>query len=333
MQGRKAGAEPIPRTSIAVIDLAVSRRYGLSNFTVPWIAVAAMTPTREAAARFGFRTTDTIKTHLSSLYRAMGVKSLPEAVHVAWTLGILVHPDSPRGRQLRGLPDVELQADQPENGQDGENAQENGEPAGHRSLLLSDWRNAMASNQGQNPGHGQSHGRRDDIDGVVIDVGPPEGDHQDDQRASQLGERHGLSGYRPQSRHDDSPSARNRSFLGLPTETICEQYQAGMSLDTLRATHGCGRTTIKRILEEGGVPIRTRAPRKRSLPVDEVCELYRTGTGLKALMRKYECGEWLIAEALAEGGVKKRRRGQRLDRRVQGGTIPESHLRQPRPPL
>ncbi|MGW5556898.1 response regulator transcription factor [Micromonospora sp. NPDC003944] len=75
------------------------RRPAVSQMDARILAlVAAGRTTRQIAAELG-RTTAGVQSHLSKLYRRMGVQNAPHAVAVAISAGILTVPNQKRANQ------------------------------------------------------------------------------------------------------------------------------------------------------------------------------------------------------------------------------------------
>lgn len=89
-------------------------------------------------------------------------------------------------------------------------------------------------------------------------------------------------------------------------------YEAGATVEELAAEHGCSTTSIRSLLQLGGVAARARGPRS---PLEgreaEVAAAYERGATVRELAETFGANARTVQKALAGQGVTMRQRGRR----------------------
>lgn len=104
----------------------------------------------------------------------------------------------------------------------------------------------------------------------------------------------------------------------LPVNKVVAQYLAGDSLAKVAHTHGTSAGTVRRLLEQQGVPRRpahevfTKVPRKgirglaQSLPAEQIISKYRKGASLDDLAKEYKVSMGTIRRVMQAQGEERR---------------------------
>ncbi|MFD8839753.1 helix-turn-helix domain-containing protein [Streptomyces griseofuscus] len=120
---------------------------------------------------------------------------------------------------------------------------------------------------------------------------------------------------------DEKPAAKRRRSKRdlLPAEEVVTRYQAGESLAALAESYGTSTGTVRNLLKEQDVPLRSRAWKfgkdgtggyrggvMDSLPVSEIISEYRDGATLAKLAKDHEVSVTTIVTLLDSRGEPRR---------------------------
>ena len=104
-----------------------------------------------------------------------------------------------------------------------------------------------------------------------------------------------------------------RLLVGQEAELVAA-YEAGATVESLAAEHGCSVTTVRDVLAAEGVELRARGPRS---PLDgreaEVATAYEGGATVRDLAERFGANQRTIRKVLAGEGVVMRPPGRRAD--------------------
>jgi transposase-like protein len=102
-----------------------------------------------------------------------------------------------------------------------------------------------------------------------------------------------------------------RLLVGHEAELVAS-YEAGATVEELAEQHGCSVTTIRSVLGDAGVTLRSRGPRS---PLEgreaELAAAYEGGATVRDLAARFEANQRTIRKVLAERGVAMRPPGRK----------------------
>ena len=102
-----------------------------------------------------------------------------------------------------------------------------------------------------------------------------------------------------------------RLLVGQEAE-VAGAYRAGATILALAERYECSAASIRAVLEDQGVDMRTRGPRS---PLagreDEVAAAYREGATIRELAARFGANARTVSKVLADRGVGARRPGRK----------------------
>ena len=102
-----------------------------------------------------------------------------------------------------------------------------------------------------------------------------------------------------------------RLLVGHEADLV-DAYEAGATVESLAAEHGCSVTTVRDVLAAEGMAMRSRGPRS---PLEgreaEVAAAYEAGATVRDLAERFGANQRTIRKVLAEQGVVMRRPGRK----------------------
>jgi Mor family transcriptional regulator/DNA-binding CsgD family transcriptional regulator len=93
--------------------------------------------------------------------------------------------------------------------------------------------------------------------------------------------------------------------MNINEREICNEYNKGANVYTIRKKYGLGNSTIKNILKSNNIPIRDgRARILNDIEQQQICDEYLKGVSVKNIMRKYKADENVIKSVITNNNIK-----------------------------